>query len=377
MKAVVVFLAAAAVLGAAAAEPVVRLEYSGPRNVLYLDGRRTTFAECLSAQIARHPAMRRNDVLKLCFQAAYGPAHARSDAAAAKCAFDAEFAAVPARDNALFEIVSPDFCRIDLGAWKYRKLPPEWLFNMFIASADEMPDGDEFFRRCLDTAKRLIPELVGGGDIPHRAPHHSAEYRKAEKPSYRIVSTRFIHTLPVLKRAAELTARPVAVIAVDGRAASGKTTLARQLAAILDAGAVHMDDFFLPPDLRTAQRYDEPGGNVHYERFAAEVLPVLKRPGAFRYRVFDCSTMDYGIWRDVKSSRWRIVEGAYALHPRFGEYADLKVFFDIAPEEQMRRIRKRNGAERAQIFARRWIPLEEKYLKRCKIQQRADIVIDR
>ena len=368
------FAALAALIGAAAE---VRLEYSGPRSVLYLDGRRTTFAECLREQLSKHPAMRRDDVLKLCFQAACGPAHARRDVSAARRAFDAEFASVPARERALFELVSPDFCRVDLGAWKFHRLPSEWLFNMFIASAEEMPDGDAEFKNCLDAAKEIAPGLIGDMEISRHAPHHSAEYRRAEAPAYRVVSTRFIHTLPVLKRLTAPAGNPVNIIAVDGRAASGKTTLARQLGAILDAGVVHMDDFFLPPALRTRERYDEPGGNVHYERFAAEVLPRLGKPEPFKYRIFDCSTMDYGDWREVKSSQWRIVEGAYSLHPRFGDYADLKIFFDIAPGEQMRRIRRRNGDARAEVFAKRWIPLEEKYLSAFGIKKQADLILDR
>ena len=376
MKTAAVFLAAALAASVCMAAEV-RLEYSGNRNTLYLDGRRTTFAECLRDQLARHPAMRRDDVLKLCFQAAYGPAHARRDVAAARRAFDAEFADVPAREKPLFEIVSPDFARVDLGAWKFHKLPPEWLFNMFIASAEEMPDGDAVFKTCLDAAKEVAPGLIGSSEFPRHAPHHSQEYRRAEAPAYRVVGTRYIHTLPVLKRLTALTKDPVNVIAVDGRAASGKTTLARQLGAILDADVVHMDDFFLPPALRTRERYQEPGGNVHYERFAAEVLPQLKRAEPFKYRIFDCSTMDYGAWREVRSSPWRIVEGAYSHHPRFGNYADLKVFFDIAPEEQMRRIRRRNGDARAEVFARRWIPLEEKYLSAFDVKAKADLVLDR
>ena len=64
------------------------------------------------------------------------------------------------------------------------------------------------------------------------------------------------------------------IIAIDGRAASGKSTLAQQLGELLDADVIHMDDFFLPPSLRTKERLSEPGGNVHYERFAEEV-PLL------------------------------------------------------------------------------------------------------
>ena len=75
--------------------------------------------------------------------------------------------------------------------------------------------------------------------------------------------------LPLLQRIAAEEKRPL-VIAIDGRAASGKTTAAEQLRFILGGSAIHMDDFFLPVSLRTAERFAEPGGNVHYERFCEE-----------------------------------------------------------------------------------------------------------
>ena len=71
------------------------------------------------------------------------------------------------------------------------------------------------------------------------------------------------------------------LIAVDGNAASGKSTLAARLSAYFapqcSVNVFHMDDFFLPPTLRTPERLGEPGGNVHYERFLDEVLAGLAR----------------------------------------------------------------------------------------------------
>ena len=100
----------------------------------------------------------------------------------------------------------------------------------------------------------------------------------------------------------------------------------------------------------------------------------MKQKKPFAYQRFDCSKMQPGEVCPVAASRWRIVEGAYSLHPVFGNYADLKVFFDISPAEQIKRIRKRNGEEKAQIFAKRWIPMEEKYIKTFDIKAKADIV---
>lgn len=123
---------------------------------------------------------------------------------------------------------------------------------------------------------------------------------------------------------------------MDGRAAAGKTTLAEELAVTLGGAVVHMDDFFLPGELRTPERLAAPGGNVHAERFVEEVLPYLRRGEAFRYRRFDCHRMDYNGWVEIPTVPVIIVEGAYSQHPRFGGYADLTVFCDIAPEEQKR-----------------------------------------
>ena len=66
------------------------------------------------------------------------------------------------------------------------------------------------------------------------------------------------------------------LIAIDGRCASGKTTLASMLQKRLACEVIHMDSFFLRPKQRTAERYQMPGGNVDYERLQEEVLVPLK-----------------------------------------------------------------------------------------------------
>lgn len=165
------------------------------------------------------------------------------------------------------------------------------------------------------------------------------------------------------------------VVAIDGRAASGKTTLAQSLKELLGAEVIHMDDFFLPPMLRTEERLRQAGGNVHYERFAEEVLPKISQAEAFSYRRFDCGKMDLDGKREVKAAKIRVVEGAYSHHPYFGDYADLKVFSDVEYAEQLRRIRARNGDTKLEAFKNRWIPLEEAYFSAYTVKENADIII--
>ena len=379
------FLAAAAILvsapAAGAGEPRLETRFEGDRTILLRNGIEFTFRDCAREQLKLHPSMQAEDMLKLCIQGACGPGHILDRTEAAKEAFDAEFIAVPSRpEKALFEIVSPDFLRVDLGAWKAARMPPEWLFRMFTASARTFNDSETVLKKYLDEAEKLLSgdqraRFAGLRKTLPRAVHHSKIYHDSECPSYRLVSTRFLHAFPVLIKAAALPDKPIRILAIDGRSASGKTTLARQLAGILEADVVHMDDFFLPPELRTEARYAEPGGNVHYERFLQEVLPHLRDPEAFSYRVFDCSTMKYGDSRPIRSTPWRIVEGAYSLNPKFGDYADLKIFYDITPEEQVRRIRLRNGERGLRMFRTRWIPLEEKYIENCGPDRRADLIL--
>lgn len=330
----------------------------------------------LQEQIARHPGMQPRDIIKLCYQAAYGGDHLLTDIAKAKEYFDQEFGGVMPSDEPLYELISPEMARINLRAWKKAGLPGEWLFRLFTLSA-RMPMGENL-RAYLDEAETLNFPGFHEARVKYEEQgcpgvHHSDIYRKLKQPAYRVVNRRLLRLIPVLQQAAFAEGTRPRVLAIDGRAASGKTTMAEQLAYILEAPVIHMDHFFLPPELRTQARLDEPGGNIHYERFKEEVLPYLRGAASFSYRRFDCSQMKYGESVAVPAGKWRIVEGSYSLHPAFGPYADVTVFSHVDREEQARRILARDGAQFAQIFRERWIPLEEKYFSTYSIEQRADV----
>ena len=169
----------------------------------------------------------------------------------------------------------------------------------------------------------------------------------------------------------------IRIIAIDGRCAAGKTTLAAELAEQLGGDVIHMDDFFLPPKLRTPERRSEPGGNVHYERFLTEVIPKLVSGEAFSYQRFDCSRMAPGDWIPVQNNGFVFVEGAYSCHPVLGNYMDRKVFLDIDRRNQTERIRGRNGEDRLQDFLQLWIPLEEAYFQAFSVEENADYIINK
>ena len=344
-----------------------------------------TFESCLLEQLSKHPAMQAQDLVKLCYHAACGADHLLRDLDGVRAYFLTEYENTPPAEGDLYEPVSGDFARVNIAQWKQRGLKADWLFKLFCLSAVHDENSREKLLQNLKTVESMLhhshvsraewdeytKDYVNRG-LP--AVHHSDVYRQAERPAYRLVKLPLLRLLPVLELVVGKTAKPC-IIAIDGRAGSGKSTLAQALSKLLDADLVHMDDFFLPLELRSDSRLSAPGGNVHYERFKAEVLPKLRSAEGFSYNVFSCSEMRINGSREVKSPDYRIVEGSYSLHPKFGDYADIRVFSNVEAEEQLRRIRLRDGERAAQIFASRWIPMEEKYFAYFKIAEKCDMTI--
>ncbi len=165
-------------------------------------------------------------------------------------------------------------------------------------------------------------------------------------------------------------------VAIDGMSCSGKSMLASRLAEKFNGQVVHMDDFFLPQKLRTEQRLSAAGENVHYERFAEEVVPFLKNKKAFSYGKFCCGNMEIVGNIEIADKPLLIVEGAYCLRPEFQPYYDLKVCMTISPELQKIRLFQREGVTRANTFLSRWIPMENNYLEKFQITEASDILIE-
>ncbi len=174
----------------------------------------------------------------------------------------------------------------------------------------------------------------------------------------------------------ELAHRPRLIVALDGRCASGKTTLAGELGRRYGWGVVHMDHFFLRPAQRTPQRYATPGENVDHERFLEEVLLPLERGELQSYRPFDCHTLDFSPPVPVAPVPVTVVEGAYACHPALWDFYGFRVFLTVEGEKQLRRVAARNGEEALAAFRDKWIPLEEAYIAAQRLEERCGCIIE-
>ena len=171
------------------------------------------------------------------------------------------------------------------------------------------------------------------------------------------------------------------MVAIDGRCAAGKSTLAARVAkALLARGVgcsiVPMDDFFLRPEQRTPSRFAIPGENIDHERFLSEVLiPLHRGLSRISYRPFDCSRMTLAMPHTFDAKQVVLVEGSYCCHRNLFRYYDLRVFLDIDPARQKDRILKRNGEQILQRFISEWIPLEEEYHATEQLRHRCDVYL--
>lgn len=166
------------------------------------------------------------------------------------------------------------------------------------------------------------------------------------------------------------------IIAIDGVCASGKTTLAESISKKADCNIFRTDDFYLRPCQRTPKRYSEAGGNIDYERFTDEIVKNILSGADFSYRPFSCKTMDFSEEIPVRNKKINIIEGTYSLHPYFGNIYDLRIFLLTSRENQLERIKARNGEEALEMFKNKWIPLEEIYFGELNIMSKCDLYFE-
>lgn len=169
-----------------------------------------------------------------------------------------------------------------------------------------------------------------------------------------------------------------AFVALDGMAASGKTTLAAQLAAsVPDCAVVHMDDFFLPQDKRDAGYAAREIANSDIDRVLSEVLLPLSRGEEAVYRPYVHHPKPAFLppVRIAAQCRALIVEGAYSLHPKLFDLYDLRLLMTVSAETQRARILARNGEAMLSRFLCEWIPLENRHIAARELCRRCDAII--
>ena len=338
----------------------------------------------LSDHAKRYPLMEPCDAVKLIFQNEFGGEHLISEPNATLAWLRAERASTPDDPGALpVEDIGNGMVRVYLSRLEFTETALRTLNRDFSRSAEIHQGWRKDFLSKLDALRGLTRQGVFAFTLEELETYleryistgccplsHSPAYRAAYRPAYRVVKRSASEVVLFRDLEALRDRGERAIVAIEGRCASGKTTLAARLGSRLGVPVVHMDHFFLRRSQRTEARYTQPGGNIDHERVRAEVLEPLAEGRAALYRPYCCQT---GVLEDpieVKPSPLVLVEGSYSCHPALWDFYHCRVFVTVDPEEQLRRIHRRDGPEQLKNFRERWIPLEERYFSAYQVEDR-------
>lgn len=184
-------------------------------------------------------------------------------------------------------------------------------------------------------------------------------------------------------------------VAIDGVDAAGKTTLADELAPLVEARGrpairASLDGFHRPRAERYRRGADSPEGYYHdsfdYLALRAALLTPLGPDGDRRYRT---AAFDYRADaplvappREAAPDAILFLDGIFLLRPELVAAWDFSIFVAITFDEMIRRavVRDRDlfGSEAAvrDRYERRYLPAQRTYLAQARPQERVDVVVE-
>ncbi len=345
---------------------------------------RTTFFDVLTAHAAMYPKMEACDYVKLVYQNEFGCGHLLADRQAAYGLLLEEWDKVqPDVLEPLTVDIGGGFARLNLAAAK-RGMTPELLFAMFEKSVVSTGTWAGFDRKisllCRAAKMGILPcdsDAVAeyAASLNHQVPHHSACFKHLYGANYRVISSEMATAAPACQLLMDAGRKAAYVnVAIEGRAASGKTTMAALLADLFDGTVISMDDYFLPVEQKSPERLALPGGNLDAERFRQEIMASRYAENIAHAR-FDCHTQTLLSLVVEERKSFLFVEGVYSLRSDFRSFYDVKILLDTDSETQKLRIWDRGGEALLHRYETEWLPLEEEYFVATEPQLCADIII--
>ncbi len=355
-----------------------------------------SFSQILHRHAVAYPLMAPQDYGKLAYQNEFGPGHMISDKQAA---FDfllqewREALLCPSRDAAPsggpfpsspagVEPIGNGLCRFHLDNRYIPEKAAPLLTELFCRTAVEHTGTRAGLERKL--------ALLSGLGTPHLAQwledyrlrgcppaHHSETFRQAYHPHYRVVRNEyacFFPALLLLWQSMPMHNEAPVVVAIDGRCGSGKSRFASLVGRLFPCSVLHMDDFYLPEHRRKANWMQVPGQNIDFDALSG-VLHTLRAGKTVSCRRFDCAAGHYDDALCIAPQPLILLEGSYSMHPRLAAAVDKGVFLTCTPQEQLRRLQRRQQGSIG-VFESLWIPLEECYFQTFQVAKSGDLTLD-
>lgn len=312
--------------------------------------------------IKKYKYMEKQDLHKLIYQSQFGNNHLISDVDSVKNYLYEEFNSLDDRFEDLYEHIG-NYVRINLRTYKKYNLDINYLLNAFIQTYNTKFNFPNEYDKLLNEYHLI------GLNFPLS---HSKTYKDNYAPAYRLIHKSFLNDDLIKTQVynyIDNVNKPV-IISIEGKCASGKSTIADFIKNNFKATIIHMDDFFLPIKRKTKARLDEIGGNIDYE-LVRETLLNIKNKNISRYKVFDCSKQEY-YDKEFISSGIIILEGVYSYHKFFRDLIDKLIYIDTDYNIRVERLKARPNFNR---YINEWIPLEDRYFDSENILYLSDIIV--
>ncbi|MEE4542845.1 hypothetical protein V2S66_12795 [Streptomyces sp. V4-01] len=157
---------------------------------------------------------------------------------------------------------------------------------------------------------------------------------------------------------------PVRLVAVDGHAGSGKTTLAARLAAALDgAPVVHTDDL---------ATHEQPFGWTR--RLSGQVLDPLRAGRAARHEVYDWTAHAFRGEREIPAAPVVLLEGVGAGRAELRPLLALVLWLEVGPATARERGLRRDGPLLAPFWTG-WSRAEDAHFAADPTRPFADLLV--
>lgn len=159
------------------------------------------------------------------------------------------------------------------------------------------------------------------------------------------------------------------VLAIDGRAGSGKTTLASDLFLALSVKSpvslIHMDEIYGGWDCALGESLTERLSNL---------LEELSRGVPHQLPIYDWSAKAFNSYREIPPTHILILEGVGSAQRIVREFATATIWLDIDSRTGLTRVLERDG-KASEPFMSQWQVDEDEHHLREKTRENADFVL--
>jgi uridine kinase len=177
------------------------------------------------------------------------------------------------------------------------------------------------------------------------------------------------HVLEVTRRRGATLRARCRVVAVDGPAGAGKSTLAAALARLAT------DDGAVVTVLRLDDLYDGWRGVSTVGRQVDALLRSLQQHGTATYRRYDWAAGSYAEQHQVTLPELLVLDGVGSCDPAYDGLLTTRVWVDAPRTLRLTRGLERDGAQLRQEWLR-FMTDEERLHARDRTRERADIEVD-